>query len=137
MPAPLDITFSDSALTPAYLKLLAADAAPKGLPQPVACHFKSSMATCIMALPPKRFRAPIVPALALGEMMEETEEEELGPLPPKLVYLRAEAGRLEANCMEASTANCTLFSENNALRDELDRLLGMGSPSDTPLGTQR
>jgi len=150
MAACLDITNTDPALTPAYLKLLAEDLAQKPVPEPVIFKLKASMGPCMMALPMKR---QLVPRLPLGNihgwlMDVELDQEEMqdpavplagerGPLPPQLVNKRQEALRFEALCREQRSANVDLQRESEGLREELARLLNLGSPNDTPIGTQR
>jgi len=45
---------------------------------------------------------------------------------------KAEALKLEGDCRGAALSNDALRSENSALREELERLLVLASPSDTP-----
>jgi len=82
---------------------------------------------------------PSVPELALTSMKAEEQAvlesalpEEEGSLPPRLVSLRAEARQEEAAVLEAAMAYDSLISQNAALHQELNRLLALASPSDTP-----
>lgn len=72
-----------------------------------------------------------VPELALKSVKTELPEEE-GQLPPGLVSLRAEVRQEEAIVLEAAMAYDFLISQNAELHQELNRLLTMASPSDTP-----
>jgi hypothetical protein len=75
--------------------------------------------------------------LDFGERRQDSDKEPLAPLPAKLVRLRDDAAKLDNDCREATGANDKLRMENEALRLEIQRLMALSSPSDTPIWTAR
>jgi chemotaxis protein histidine kinase CheA len=80
-------------------------------------------------LMPQRSDLPLQP---LGDLLPPPAVRN-DPTSRKIAALMAEADRYEASCKEAERGLESLRSDNDALREEIDRLLALGSPSDTPI----
>lgn len=99
---------------------------------------EATPAPALAKIPEPSTPAVALPSPAKGEARSSTPaSSQASSSPAKLAELRSEATKLEGDCKEALHSNDCLRAENKTLREELDRLMAMTSPSDTPLWSQR